>query len=68
MLRNAAKCCEMLRNFLEFFKKHNIYKVFSFKVSPNIVDPVIICTYFEETGNEWFPYYERCSCKGRVYN
>ena len=31
-----------------------------------IVDPVIICTRFEETGNE-LPYYERVSGKEQVY-
>ena len=31
------------------------------------MDPVIIYTCFEETGNE-LPYYERCSGKEEVYN
>ncbi|MDE0019593.1 MAG: hypothetical protein OXU51_25660 [Candidatus Poribacteria bacterium] len=31
-----------------------------------IVEPVIICTRFEETGNE-LPYYKRCFGKEQVY-
>ena len=32
-----------------------------------IAEPVIICTCFETTGNEWSPYYERVYVTGKVY-